>query len=116
MLNQAIKKIKTEMDQANTSSYVQVVGKFLLNHLETNPGAAERVMVDGKTIAKSLDEMQKVARKKQSGGCAVLTDQEGFKVVMKYFGITTAAQSVPVEVPKTEPAKADFDIKLEDLM
>ena len=121
MVTKAITKIKTEMEQNKTNSYVHVVGGFLLQHLDTNPQDAEKVMAEGKTVAKSLDEMRKVAEKSKVGNCAVLTDQEGFEVILKYFGIDGAVPA-PAQAPPpvaTQPAATldvVFDIKLEDLL
>lgn len=95
------------MEENKTNSYIQVVGEFLLKHLE-NPGSAERILAQEKTIGKSLDEMRKEAEKKKVGNCAVLTDAEGFAVVLRYFGIEPAAAP--------EPKQDDFDVKLEDLL
>ena len=78
MLNEAISKIQTEMEKEKDNSYVQVVGDFLLRHLNIDPAAAERILDKDKNISKSLDAMKKEARKKQKGGCAVLSDAEGF--------------------------------------
>ncbi|HCF71976.1 MAG TPA: hypothetical protein DER33_10420 [Syntrophomonas sp.] len=120
MLNQAIKKLKAEMEK-DSNSYVQVVGGFLLQHLQSNPESAEKILADDKSIAKSLDAMRKAAEKKKVGSCAVLTDQEGFEIVLKYFGIEHAkiAPSVELTPPaqKAEgPSIVDFDIRLEDLL
>lgn len=111
MLDKALSKLNAEMEEKKDNPYVQVVGKFLVNYLDMNPEAAEKILAGDKTIAKSLDEMRKVAEKKKVGNCAVLTDQEGFEVVLKYFGIKD-------KVPGTEPVKSkpDFDVKLEDLL
>ncbi|KLU66724.1 hypothetical protein DEAC_c13920 [Desulfosporosinus acididurans] len=123
MLTKAIEKLQSEMTKNNNNSYIQVVGSFLLQHLNDNPTDAEKIINTDKTVAKSLEEMRKVAEKKKNGNCAVLTDQEGFEVVLKYFGIdakptvivTKPAQNV-TEKPKSVTAAADFDIKLEDLL
>jgi hypothetical protein len=124
MLNQAIQKIQTEMDQNTNNAYIQEVGKFLLQHLESNPGSAEKILTQDKTIGKSLSEMRKVAEKKKVGNYAMLTPQEGFEMVMKYFGIT--AQSTPDEITKPEPENVDksarervadfFDVSLDELL
>ena len=82
MLKNAISKIQSEMDKNVNNPYVQVVGGFLLQHLKSNPESSEKIMAADKTIAKSLDEMRKAAEKKRVGNCAVLTDQEGFSVVL----------------------------------
>lgn len=122
MLQNAISKIQSEMNQSANNPYIQVVGGFLLQHLEANPESAEKIMATDKTIGKSLEEMRKAAQKKKVGNCAVLTDQEGFEVVLKYFGIepgqTRAATAVIKHepIPATEKPSVTFDVKLEDLM
>jgi len=121
MQAQAIEKIKTEMEQNANNSYIQAVGSMLLQHLNVNPSAAERILAEGKTITGSFAEMRKEAEKKKVGNCAVLTDQEGFAIVLQYFGIeaTTEHQPVPAQaVASVVKAKTsiDFDVKLEDLL
>lgn len=113
MLKNAISKIQTEMNQNTSNQYIQVVGGFLLQHLEANPESAEKIMAADKTIGKSLDEMRKVAEENKVGTCAVLTDAEGFAVVLKYFEIESPI-SGPVSV--TPVPAADFDVRLEDLL
>lgn len=122
MLEKAIEKIKSEMKQ-NKNPYVQVVGDFLLRQLELNPKDADKILVEDKTIMKSLDEMRKVAEKKKTGNCAVLTDQEGFEIVLKYFDIKAEPVMEVCTPPETETrthkreAKGtDFDINLDDLL
>lgn len=126
MKAEAIAKLKAEMDGNKNNPYIKVVGEFLLRHLEANPNNAEKIMAADKTIAKSLDAMKEEARKKQHNGMAMLTDAEGFAIVLKYFGIegevnTGAALSAPtfrpaVTAPAAEPAASDFDVKLDDFL
>ncbi|MBB6218208.1 hypothetical protein HNQ80_004348 [Anaerosolibacter carboniphilus] len=125
MLEKAISKLRTEMGQNNANPYIQVVGQFLLSHLESNPDTAEKIMNSEKTIAKSLSEMEKEAKKKKVGNCAVLTDQEGFGIVLKYFGIEGQVVNRPIEIkaveanmaePTAKKATTDFDVKLEDFL
>lgn len=124
MLNEAIKKIKDEMDK-NNNPYVKVVGEFLLQHLEINPGAAEKILDKEKSIIKSLDEMKKAAEKKKVGNCAVLTDKEGFEIVLKYFGIKEKVTVLPTDPScvkvNQDPIvnsknSIDFDVNLEDFL
>ncbi len=125
MQAKAIEKLQSEMTKNTANTYVQVVGGFLLQHLEQNPQDAEKILVADKDIGKSLEEMRKEASKKKVGSCAVLTDQEGFAVVLKYFGIDATAQEVHplanserVIQPSIANLKPEttFDIKLEDLL
>ena len=59
MLSKAIEKLQSEMTKNKTNPMIQVVGGFLLKHLENNPLDAEKIIIEDKTIGKSLDEMRK---------------------------------------------------------
>ncbi|EGW40679.1 hypothetical protein [Desulfosporosinus sp. OT] len=118
-VEQTISKVRAEMTQNNANSYIQVVGGFLLDHLDKNPEDAEKIFNADKTISKSFDEIRKAAEKKKVGNSAMFTPQEGFAIVMKYFGIDTVVDMqrpvapAPIVQPKSD---IDFDIKLEDLL
>ncbi|ASJ54882.1 hypothetical protein BP422_15690 [Brevibacillus formosus] len=122
MLSDAISKLKTEIESEKKNPYIKVIGEFLIHHLEANPDQAEKVMAADKTIGKSLEAMKAEAKKKQQNGMAMLTDAEGFAIVLKYFGIEGAPASaptvtVPTPKPIEQPASAsDFDIKLDDFL
>ncbi|NLB52063.1 MAG: hypothetical protein GX808_03900 [Syntrophomonadaceae bacterium] len=112
MYDNAEKKITDEMDANKSNGYIQAVGHMLLGYLSAHPDAADKILAEGKTIAGSLEDMRNKARKKQTGNCAVLTDQEGFTIVLKYFGLTPHA---PAQVPA--PSKqARFEVSLDDLL
>ncbi|AOZ91588.1 hypothetical protein [Paenibacillus crassostreae] len=122
---EAINKLNGEIAASN-NPYVQAVGSFLLQHINSNPQDAEKIMATDKTIIKSLDEMRKVAEKKKVGNCAVLSDQEGFAVVLNYFGIeraSIASVASPSGVPVLVSPQAaqvvktvSFDVNLDDLL
>ena len=90
MKDQAIAKLKAEME-VDQDAYVQAVGAMLIDHIQRQPADAAAVLTDGKTLKGSLDAMRGAARKKQTGGYAVLTDSEGFTEVLKYYGIAAGA-------------------------
>jgi len=118
LITEAIKKIKDEMAKEK-NSYVKVIGKFLLQHLESNPEDAEKILNNSKTISKSLEEMRKIAKANKVGDCAVLSDQEGFEIVLKYFGINGAREHVLKEVkPSTEEKVKDssFNYSIDDFL
>ncbi|EFM10145.1 hypothetical protein PaecuDRAFT_3104 [Paenibacillus curdlanolyticus YK9] len=120
----ALNKLRMEMDAAQGNAYVQVIGKFLIDHLEATPSHAEQLCAADKSIVKSLDAMKAEAKKKQSGGVAMLTDAEGFAVVLKYYGIDAdptmpLSQKVTVApadtVTQVSPT-SEFDVKLDDFL
>ena len=126
MIDEAIEKIKAEMAANANNSYIQAVGSMLLQYMQYMPTrvqTAEQILAEGKTISGSLAEMQKEARKKQVGNCAVLTDQEGFEIVLRYFEIEAVtevqSQSVSahaVATVKREKTSTNFDVSLDDLL
>lgn len=122
MIEQAKTKLQAEMDGAKDNAYVQFIGQFILKHVEAHPEDAEKILTEGKTIAKSLDAMRTAASKKKVGNVAMLTPIEGFTVVLEFFGIkkqlnmadfipaTVTAASAPTPTP--QPA-SDFDVSLD---
>lgn len=96
MIEQAVEKLMNEMTQHANQPYVQVVGQYLLKHLEAKPEHADNLLAEDKTILKSLDVMRRFAERKRVGNVAVLTDEEGFAVVLQYFGCW---EGEPIELP-----------------
>lgn len=116
-MEKAIEKLKSEMDKNKGNSYVQVVGNFLLQYLNDNPSAAEKILKEDKTISKSLNEMRKAAEKIKVNNCGVLADQEAFAIVLKYFDLDTKVPEKPVEIPKaTKEEQTDFNYSLDDFL
>lgn len=105
-MEQAIEKLTTEIEK-EANPYVKFIGEFLINQVENNPATAEKIMADDKTIVGSLKAMAEKAREVAVNGMAMLTDEEGFKIVLDYFGIE---QSEPV-VSKIEEEKVQEDFK-----
>ncbi|MEC1716635.1 hypothetical protein [Schinkia azotoformans] len=118
-VKQAIEKIKAEMEKEK-NSYVQVVGQFLLQHLESNPEDAVKVLTEDKSIMKSLQAMRKEAEKKKFDNFAMLTPQEGFQFILAYYGIEgdVATVPAPTAVPSTpaKPTNDEFNVSLDDLL
>jgi hypothetical protein len=123
VLEKAIEKLKAEMEK-NKDSYVQIIGNYLEQYIKLHPEEAEKILGEGKTIAKSLDEMTNAVRKKAVNGRAMLTDQEGYEIVLKYFGIngqasvSTMAHVEAKVMPEIKQAikNIDFDVSLDDFI
>lgn len=120
MINQAKQKLQDEMAANQQNKYVQYVGQYMLKHLEQNPGDANNILVEGKTIKGSLGAMRTEAEKNKVDGVGMLTDVEGFAVVLKYYEAEEAQPLTrPIEMPPTPPIQPEptgFDVSLEDLL
>lgn len=116
MIEKAIEKLKAEMDVDKSNPNIQVIGEFLLEQLDLNDKASEKLIIEGKTIKGSIDEMKKVAKTKAVGGCGMLTDQEGFGIVLNYFDIKFTPLTItpiPIEITKVPTAPVVQDKKSE---
>jgi len=108
MKAQAIEKIKAEMAANQNNGYFKAVGDYLLNHLEKHPGDAGKIMAEDKTIAKSFKAMEDIARQRKTGNSACIPPDEGFKIVLDYYGIKAEEQ---------KPASTgSFDVSLDSLL
>ncbi|MFA5169859.1 MAG: hypothetical protein WC420_03980 [Candidatus Paceibacterota bacterium] len=121
-MKEAIKKLQAEMDANKNDFYIQDVGKALIQYVETHPEDAAKFADADKTIAKSYAEMEKQAKAKAKNNRAMFTPQQGYEIIMKYFGVTAGTVPVPeIQKPaapetKSAIAKTDFDISLDDLL
>ncbi len=107
MLEKAIEKLQQEM-AASKEPYVKFIGQYMLDHIKGRPADAAAIMQEGKTIAGSLAFMREKAKKKATGGYAMFTPDEGFEIIMEYYGLQGSA---PVAAPAPESAgKIDIDI------
>ncbi|MFF5993440.1 hypothetical protein AAGS61_01640 [Lysinibacillus sp. KU-BSD001] len=104
MLNRAIEKLENEMTASN--KYVQVVGQFLLEYIQAQPDAAVKILAEDKTVKGSLQHMKNAARKQAVDGMAMLTEEEGFAIVLKYFDIEGPPVLKQAPVPKVEVQSA----------
>lgn len=101
MVEQAMAKLGAELRVERVNPYVAAVGNFLMDFLKDNPSSAEKFMAEGKTIIGSMKEVRKEAQKVQVGNCGVLTSDQGFEIVLKYFGIKSTGVAAKVVAPNT---------------
>jgi hypothetical protein len=87
VLQQALQKLQKEIGEKAGDVYVSHVGAYLIKYVRQHPEHAVFIVADGKTITGSLVAMKEEARKRQTNGIGVLSDEEGYAVVLKYFGV-----------------------------
>lgn len=95
----AIEKLKAEISQSE-EKYVELVGNYLISYIEKRKDiSVEGVLEASKSIVGSIEEMAKVAFENTvmkdsqkdgmdcTQGVGMLSDQEGYEIVLKYFGL-----------------------------
>lgn len=120
-IEQAIEKIENEMAKEN-DGFTQVVGEYLLGAIGEDETIAEKILVEGKTIKGSFKAMENEAKKKKVGNSAVLTDEEGFSIVLKYYEITPGAKeenfssNKVISINQYKKESKELDIDLDNLL
>lgn len=94
-MQQAVEILRKEMESKD-NPYINIIGEYLINQMTSIPELIDLIKVNGKTIAGSIEEMKKVAKTKQAGGMAMLTDAEGFTIVLNYFGLNKQVNEINV--------------------
>lgn len=125
MINKAIKKINEEIEKEK-NPYVKVIGEYLLGVIENSEAAAEKILEKDKTIMNSLGAMRKEAEKVKVGNMAMLTDEEGFAIVLKYFGIDKENKEkakiintdkiIDFKAKRAEKEEGIFNVSLDDYL
>lgn len=122
MIAEAKAKLQAEMDASKGDDYVVWVGQHLLDHLDANPQDAEKFLAEGKTIAKSMDEVRKAAEKNRKGNSGFVNPDKGREIILGYFGIQANASShsavmvAPVVAPAAPVATSGsgFNVSLDE--
>ena len=130
VIEQAVEKIKEEMLK-ESNPYIAYIGNYVLENIEVNKPAAEKIAAGSKTISESFKKVQGEARKIAQNGIAMLAEREVISIVTKYFefeGVQSSVEDIQtkaevIEFPKKEsiennPKKAqiDFDASLDDFL
>lgn len=116
MINQAIEKIKAEMEE-NKNPYTEIIGNYVIQQIQVNPQVAEAVINKEKSLTGSLEAMRKEASKVKQGNVAVLTDEQGFKIIRDYFGFENIKNNeIPEYKEEVKKPNDDFNISLDDFI
>lgn len=113
-LHLALEKLDNEIEKEK-NTVIQVIGNFMVQHITDYPEEAELILAEGKSLKGAYEAMRKAAEKVKVGNCAVLSDDEGFRIVKEYFGIGNepVLSKEPV-VRKTSDKK--LSLNLDDLL
>lgn len=87
-LHLALEKLDKEIEkEKEKNAVIQVIGNYVVQLISDCPEKAELVLNKEKTLKGAYEAMRKAAEKVKVGNCAVLSDDEGFRIVREYFGI-----------------------------
>lgn len=121
MYEEAKKKLREEIGKAS-DPYTKIVGEYVLKNIEVNKQTAELIAEGKKSLEGSMKVVKSVAREKAVNGCAVMEDEEVFKLVRKYYEFDGVQTQITEEVKEEAPRKndnviySDFNVSLEDFL
>lgn len=121
MYEEAKKKLREEIGKAS-DPYTKIVGEYVLKNIEVNKQTAELITEGKKSLEGSMKVVKAVAREKAVNGCAVMEDEEVFKLVRKYYEFDGVQTQITEEVKEETPREKDnviyedFNVSLEDFM
>jgi len=87
MIEKAIAKISQEAESLATDPSVQRIAQHIIQKIKGNSKNAEKVLNESKTIKGAIAAMRNEASKRQVNGVGYISDEEGFKIIEKYFEI-----------------------------
>lgn len=110
-IEDAIKKINTEIQKEPSNRYLALVGEHIIDNI-TSEAEAEKVLKAEKTLEKALAGIENRASKQRTGRCAAIEDAVVYGWAREYFGLTEAAN------PQTpaEEVKKGVRVSLEDFL
>ncbi len=90
MLQKVIDALEKECRKNGNSHMYEVISNHLISQCEANSQVLEimaKAIDEKKSINGAIGKMRDEAKKRAVGGYGILTDEEGFEIVRKYFGI-----------------------------
>jgi len=113
----AIDKLDAECEKHPDNMPYRAIEEYLRSRLIASDSDCEAILADGKTIEGAYSEMEKAARAKRKGNaaCVVLSPDEAYRIVDRYFGLGEKSQTSEINLPNKTPAptvevKSIFDL------
>ncbi|MHC1722768.1 MAG: hypothetical protein AB9836_06135 [Aminipila sp.] len=86
LTNRAIAHITDQMMQDQNNPAIVFIEEHLTN-ICTTEAVANKLLTEGKSLKKALNQIKEVARKRQVGGCGFVPPDEGLSLVEQYYDI-----------------------------
>lgn len=84
MIDKAIEKINSEMQQDASDTYIEIVGHYVIDRC-TDDITAAKVAAEGKSLQAAMEQVTGEAMRVVRGNVAVLTPETVFNAVDSYF-------------------------------
>lgn len=124
MIDNAIRKINTEMQKRPNDRYIEIIGQYIIDRVGGSAELAAKVAAASKSLGGAMAAILEEARKARQGEVAVLTPDTVFGAVDKYFGfpkdtnaqMTALNGAVPTPVVTPPIAAKPVALSLDDFL
>ena len=89
----AIEKINTEMQKRPDDLYMEIIGHYIIDRCGADEACEKKASDEVKTLSGAMTAVRNAAQKKAVSNCAVLTPDEVFSNIDKYFGFPADARA-----------------------
>lgn len=110
----AINKLDTEAEASGIKG-LKVVADLLIQYISQYPNEIEKILVNGKTLAKAFEEVKKVARQEAKGGCCYMAPERVMQMVVDYYDIDAKIAIKIVAEPANTPEVKPSPVASEEL-
>lgn len=118
----AFEKINTEMQKRPDDLYMEIIGHYIIDRCGADKTCEKKASAEEKTLTGAMAAVRNAAQKKAVSNCAVLTPDEVFSNIDKYFGFpadggarerataSVSGVSVSAQAVPTAPAAVSLDL------
>lgn len=92
MVEKAYQKMEKEAEEMKMRRDIVYIMEYLRERIHKNPPLAEKVLDEKKTLKGAYDSMAAEARRRNE---PCISDQEGFEIIEKYYGMDTVTGGAP---------------------
>ncbi|MGM9529425.1 MAG: hypothetical protein ACI3XH_05435 [Phascolarctobacterium sp.] len=109
----AINKLDTEAE-ASGNKGLKVVADLLIQYISQYPDNVEKILTNGKTLAKAFEEVKKMAKQEAKGGCCYMAPERVMQMIVDYYDIDAKitykilAEPASVAEGRLSPATSDI--------
>ena len=104
--DRAMDLIRDEMAKAHDNPGISILGEYLTERLQGEPGIAAAILKHKEPLAFGFAAIKEHARKIAKGGYACVDDKTGLALACKALGITSSGRADDIRPYKEERAEA----------
>lgn len=112
MVQEALKKLQAEITSSKDPA-IDAIGSYIMNYVRSNPEHADLFLAEKKNLAGGCQACYEEARKKAQNNRAMMSGEEVFRIVLKYYGVPVPEEK---QAAVEAPTKPKITTTLDDIL